>query len=130
MRSNRPVPKTIDEYIWGFSVDVQLILEKIRRTIRKAAPDVEESISYQIPAFKLNGKPLLFFAAYKKHIGLYPAPRTAEEFKEELAAFDGGKGTVRFPLGAPIPYDLIRRIAKFRLKTLLESAPAKSVKKK
>ncbi|MDX2032333.1 MAG: DUF1801 domain-containing protein [Blastocatellia bacterium] len=129
MRTDRPVPRTIDEYIGGFPVEVQLLLEKIRQTIRKAAPAAEESISYQIPAFKLNGKPLLYFAAYKKHIGMYPAPRSAEEFKEELAAYEGGKGTVQFPLGAPIPFDLIRRIAKFKAKTLLESAPAKGRKK-
>ena len=129
MRTDRPVPQTIDEYIGGFSVEVQLILEKIRQTIRKAAPAAEEGISYQIPTFKLNGKPLLHFAAYKKHIGLYPAPREAEEFKEELAAYEGGKGTVQFPLDTPVPYDLIRRIVKFRMKSLSESAPTKSRKK-
>lgn len=129
MRTDRPVPQTIDEYIGGFSVEVQLILEKIRQTIRKAAPAAEEGISYQIPTFKLNGKPLLHFAAYKKHIGLYPAPREAEEFKEELAAYEGGKGTVQFPLDTPVPYDLIRRIVKFRMKSLSVSAPTKSRKK-
>lgn len=129
MRTDRPVPQTIDEYIGGFSVEVQLILEKIRQTIRKAAPAAEEGISYQIPTFKLNGKPLLHFAAYKKHIGLYPAPREAEEFKKELAAYEGGKGTVQFPLDTPVPYDLIRRIVKFRMKSLSVSAPTKSRKK-
>ncbi len=125
MRNDRPVARTIDEYIDGFPAEVQLILEKIRRTIRKAAPAAEEAISYQIPVFKLNGKPLLYFAAYKKHVAVYPAPRSADEFKDELAAYAGGKGTVQFPLGAPIPYDLIRRIATFRLTLLPPPAPTK-----
>jgi uncharacterized protein YdhG (YjbR/CyaY superfamily) len=126
MRSNLPVPKTIDEYIGRCSVEVQLLLEKIRKTIRQAAPEAEESISYQIPAFKLNGKPLVYFAAYKKHIGLYPAPRGAAQFTEELAAYEGGKGTVQFSLAQPIPYDLIRRIVQFRRQGLLEPAEPKA----
>jgi uncharacterized protein YdhG (YjbR/CyaY superfamily) len=121
-------PQNIDEYIAGFPAEVQKILEKIRRTIRKAAPDAEEAISYQIPAFKLNGN-LIFFAAYKNHIGLYPAPRGSEEFKEELASYEGGKGTVQFPLDKPIPYDLISRITKFRVMQNLEKAEAKRKKK-
>ncbi|MGH9846896.1 MAG: iron chaperone [Blastocatellia bacterium] len=128
MRTKQPAPQNMDEYIAGFPANVQKILEKIRKTIRKAAPDAEEAISYQIPAFKLKGN-LIFFAAYKNHIGLYPAPRGSEEFKEELAGYEGGKGTVQFPLDKPIPYDLIGRITKFRVKQNLEKAEAKGKKK-
>ena len=115
MKKKRTPPKNIDEYIAGVPDDVQAILKKIRQTIRKAAPEAEEKISYQIPSFALHGR-LIYFAAFKKHIGLYPAPRGAEKFKKELAAYEGGKGTVRFPLDKPIPYGLITRIVKFRAK--------------
>jgi uncharacterized protein YdhG (YjbR/CyaY superfamily) len=114
MKSGQKAPKNIDEYIAGFPPEVQEILQKIRLTIRKAAPKAEEAIKYAIPTFTLNGN-LVFFAAYKKHIGLYPAPRGNEAFKEELSAYGGGKGTVQFPLDKPIPYALIRRIVKFRV---------------
>lgn len=129
MRTDQTAPKTIDEYIAGFPQDVQEILEKVRMTIREAAPDAEETISYQMPTFTLNGRYLIYFAAYKKHIGLYPVPRGAEEFKEELSAYKGGKGTVRFPLDKPIPFDLISRIVKFRMKENLERAEAKGKRK-
>jgi uncharacterized protein YdhG (YjbR/CyaY superfamily) len=105
----KSAPKNIDEYIATFPDDVQKILERIRATIQKAAPDAQEAIKYQIPTFTLNGN-LIHFAAYKNHIGLYPAPRVAEQFKKELAAYEGGK------LDKPIPYDLITRIVKFRVK--------------
>lgn len=113
----RSEPKNIDEYIAGFPSGVRKMLEKIRRTIRKAVPDAAEAISYQIPTFRLQGKNLIHFAAFQKHIGLYPAPREAAEFKDELSAYEGGKGTVQFPLDRPIPYDLISRIVKFKAKT-------------
>lgn len=116
---------TIDEYIADYPADVQSILEKIRLTIKKAAPKAEETISYQIPAFKLNGRVLIYFAAFKNHVSVYPAPRGAEEFKDELAQYKGGKGTVQFPLTERIPYDLIRRIVKFKLKQNVEKAAAK-----
>ena len=105
---------TVDDYIAGFPKNVREILRKIRKTIRAAAPDAEESISYRIPTYKLNG-PLIYFAAFKKHIGLYPvtAPVKAK-FKKELAGYKGGKGTVQFPLDEPIPYALIARIVKFK----------------
>src|SRR3989442_1617369 len=115
MRTNQTTAKDIDEYIAGFPNDVQEILEKIRRTNRKTAPDAEETISYQIPTLTLKGKYLVYFAAYKKHIGLYPAPRGIEKFKKELSVYAGGKGTVRFPLDKPMPFDLIERIVKFRV---------------
>lgn len=114
----RAAPKDIDEYIAGFSPDVQKILQKIRSTIRKAAPKAVESISYQIPTFKIDGKVLIYFAGFAKHVSVYPAPREAKEFKKELADYKGGKGTVQFPLDKPIDYDLIARIVKFRLSNL------------
>ena len=129
MRANQTTPKNIDEYIAGFPNNVQEILERIRMTIRKAAPGAEETISYQIPTFTLKGKYLIYFAAYKKHIGLYPAPRGVQKFEKELSAYEGGKGTVRFPFDKPIPFGLIGRIVKFRVKKNLERAEAK-VKKR
>ena len=108
-------PKTIDEYIAGFPKPVQARLQKIRTTIRKAAPKAEEAIKYQIPTFVLNGKNLIHFAGFKEHIGLYPAPRDAEEFAGELEAYEGGKGTLRFPHDQPIPLRLIARIVRFRV---------------
>jgi uncharacterized protein YdhG (YjbR/CyaY superfamily) len=125
MRANEATPKDMDEYIAGFPSDVQEILEKIRATIKKAAPEAEETISYQIPTFTLKGKYLIYFAAYKKHIGLYPAPRGVEKFKKELSAYEGGKGTVRFPFDKPIPFGLIRRIVRFRAKENSEREKAK-----
>ena len=129
MRSNLTAPKNIDEYIAGFPNNVREILEQIRMTIREAAPDAEETISYQIPTFTLKGKYLIYFAAYKKHIGLYPAPRGVEKFKKELSLYEGGKGTVRFPLDKPIPFGLLKRIVKFRVQQNLERAKAKPKKK-
>lgn len=111
--------KDIDEYISGFPDAVQKILQKIRTTIQAAAPDAAEAISYQIPTFKLNGKNLIHFAAFKNHVGVYPAPRGSDEFRDELAAYKGGKGTVQFPLDQPPPYDLISRIVKLRISTFL-----------
>lgn len=111
-------PQNIDEYTSDFPADVQKILKKIRSTISKAAPKAEESISYGIAAFKLNGKVLIYFAGFKNHVSVYPAPRGAAEFKDELAVYKGGKGTIQFPLDRPIPYDLITRIVKFRAANL------------
>ena len=115
MRSDQSTSKDIDEYIARFPDNVRKILEKIRTTIKKAAPDAEEAISYQIPTFRLNGKNLIHFAGFKNHVSVYPSPRGVEEFGEELARYKGGKGTVQFPLDQPVPYDLIRRIVKFRI---------------
>jgi len=128
MQTARATPKNIDEYIAGFPNEVQKILQKIRMTIRKAAPGVDEKISYQMPAFTLNGRGLISFAAWKKHVALYPAPRGSEQFKDELSKYEGGKGTVRFPLDKPIPFGLIDRIVKFRMKSNLEKAKAKEKK--
>jgi uncharacterized protein YdhG (YjbR/CyaY superfamily) len=124
MKTRQTIPKNIDEDIAGFPSDVQEILEKIRTTIRKAAPCAEETISYQIPTFTLHGN-LIHFAAYERHIGLYPAPRGVERFKEQLSAYEGGKGTIRFPLDKPIPIRLISKIVKFRVNSNLEKAEAR-----
>jgi len=129
MKTAQTTPTTIDEYIERFPREVQSLLQKIRKTIRAAAPAAEEKISYQIPAFTLNGGGLISFAAWKKHVALYPAPRGHEKFKDELAAYEGGKGTVKFPLDRPIPFDLIGRIVKFKVKENLERAAAKKMKR-
>lgn len=127
MKRDRRVPKDIDEYIAGFPTDVQQILKKIRMTVRKAAPDAEEAIKYQMPTFTLKGN-LVHFAAFKEHIGFYPTPSGTESFKHELSAYKGGKGSVRFPLDEPIPFDLISRIVKFRVKQSLEKVGSKGRK--
>jgi uncharacterized protein YdhG (YjbR/CyaY superfamily) len=128
MRTDQTTPTTIDEYIAGFSPEVQVILEKIRRTIRKAAPGAAETIKYRMPTFTLNGN-LVYFAAFKKHIGFYPIPTGIEAFKKELSVYEQGRGSVQFPLDKPIPFDLISRIVKFRVKENLERANAKGKKK-
>ena len=108
--------KTIDEYIQAFPKDVQGILKKMRQTIKEAAPGAVETISYQIPTFKLNGKGLVYFAAFKSHIGFYPIHASVEGFKKELSRYKQGKGSVQFPLDQPIPYDLVKKITRFRVK--------------
>src|ERR1700694_3003494 len=115
MKATKKQFKTIDEYIKTFPEDVQSILEKMRRTIRRAAPEADEAISYQIPTFKLNGN-LVHFAAFKNHIGFYPTSSGTKAFKKELSQYKGAKGSVQFPLDEPIPYDLVKKIVRFRLK--------------
>ena len=105
---------TIDEYIAAFPPEVQAILRKVRATIRKAAPEAQEKISYRMPTFVLKGH-LVYFAAFKKHIGLYP-PVREQTLKNEAAIYAGEKGNLRFPLDQPIPYALISRIVKVRVK--------------
>jgi uncharacterized protein YdhG (YjbR/CyaY superfamily) len=128
MRTNPTSPKNINEYISAFPNDVQEILQKIRSTIRKAAPEAEETINYQMPTFTLNGN-LVHFAAFKNHIGFYPTPTGIEKFKDELSVYEGAKGSVRFPLDQPIPLDLIGRIVKFRVNENLNRGAAKGKKK-
>ncbi len=128
MRTVRPVPKDMDEYIAGFPQEVQGILQKIRATIRRAAPGAEETINYQVPTFVLKGN-LVHFAAFKKHIGFYPTPTGIEKFKVELSVYEGAKGSVRFPLETPIPFGLISKIVKFRVKENLGRAEARAKKK-
>jgi uncharacterized protein YdhG (YjbR/CyaY superfamily) len=108
-------PNTIDKYILSFPKEIQIILEKIRQTIREAAPDAIETISYQMPTFRLNGN-LVHFAAFKNHIGFYPTPSGIIEFKKELEKYKNAKGSVQFPIDREIPYDLISKIVKFRIK--------------
>jgi uncharacterized protein YdhG (YjbR/CyaY superfamily) len=107
--------RTIDDYIRSFPPEVQSLLEKLRQSIRKAAPEAVEAISYRMPAFKFNGI-LVYFAAYKKHIGFYPTGSGIKSFKTELSAYATSKGTVQFPLNKPIPYDLVEKIVAFRVK--------------
>ena len=128
MNISAETPITIDDYIAGFPPDVQAILEKIRLTIREAAPDAEETIKYRMPTFTLNGN-LVYFAAFKKHIGFYPVPTGIEKFKKELSVYEVGKGSVQFPLEKPIPFDLISKIVKFRAEENLKKAAVKSKKK-
>jgi uncharacterized protein YdhG (YjbR/CyaY superfamily) len=123
MKPDHTHPRTIDEYIAGFSPDVREILEKIRMTIRQAAPGAAETISYAMPTFTLKGN-LVHFAAFQKHIGFYPAPTGIEKFRKELSPYAGGKGTARFPLDMPIPYDLISEIVQFRVSENLDRAAA------
>jgi len=115
MESNKVAPKDIDEYIANFPADVRAILQKIRKTIKRAAPGAKETINYQMPTFTLNGN-LVHFAAFERHIGFYPTPSGIEKFKKELDAFKNAKGSVQFPLDQPIPYELIGRITEFRVK--------------
>jgi len=119
MESDKIIPKDIDEYIGMFPKEVRIILESLRQTIRKAAPEAEETINYQIPTYKLNGN-LVHFAAYKRHIGFYPTPSGIEAFKKELSVYEGAKGSVKFPLNKPLPLDLISKIVKFRVMENLE----------
>jgi uncharacterized protein YdhG (YjbR/CyaY superfamily) len=111
----------IDTYISGFPKDIQLLLEQIRNTIKKAAPEATEAIKYAMPTFVLNGN-LVHFAAFKNHIGFYPVPSGIEAFKKELSMYKGAKGSVQFPLDKPIPLSLISKIVKFRVKENLKKA--------
>jgi uncharacterized protein YdhG (YjbR/CyaY superfamily) len=121
----RQVPSDIDEYISGFPENIQASLQQIRSIISKAVPDAEEGISYAIPVFKLKGKALLYFAGFTSHISVYPAPRQQKEFKEELAAYKGGKGTMQIPADRKVPVSLIRRIAALRRDLILTNFPKK-----
>jgi uncharacterized protein YdhG (YjbR/CyaY superfamily) len=113
--TDRSAPKNIDEYIAAFSAEVQSILQKIRLTIRQAAPEAEEKISYKMPAFTLDGV-VIYFAAFKKHIGIYPPVQGDKNLSKALARYRGEKGNLKLPLDEPIPYPLIRRVVKFRVK--------------
>ncbi len=106
---------TVDEYIGSFPVDTRRLLEAIRQVIRRAAPDAEETISYGMPAFRENGI-LVYFAAFADHIGFFPTASGIEAFKDDLAAYKTSKGTVQFPYGKPIPYDLVEKIVAFRVR--------------
>jgi uncharacterized protein YdhG (YjbR/CyaY superfamily) len=124
---NQSTAKNIDEYITRFPDDVQAILEKIRLTIHEAAPEAKEVISYQMPAFNLKGN-LVYFAAWKEHIGFYPPITGDDDLKAEASIYAGGKGNLQFPLDQPMPYDLIRKIVKLRVKQNLGRATTKTGK--
>lgn len=121
MTMDRVAPQSIDEYIAAFPPEVRDILERIRSTIRKAAPDAQETISYRMPAFVQNGI-LVYFAAFKKHIGLYPPVKGDAALERAISPYAGEKGNLRFPLDQPVPYDLIERIVKLRVKQNLAKA--------
>ncbi len=128
MAVQRSAVKNIDEYIAEFPPETQAILQKVRTTIREAAPEAQETINYAIPTFTLKGN-LVHFAGFKSHIGFYPTPTGIAKFKAELAAYESAKGSVKFPLEKPIPYELIREIVKFRVQENFERAEAKKTKK-
>jgi uncharacterized protein YdhG (YjbR/CyaY superfamily) len=107
---------TVGEYIGSFPEDVQILLRQMRAAVLENAPGAEESFAYNMPAYKLNGRPLVYFAGFKNHIGFYATPSGHEEFAEELSQYKQGRGSVQFPLGRPLPLDLIVRIVRFRVK--------------
>ncbi len=129
MEENNQTFTNIDEYILQFPPEVQEILSSLRKIIKESAPDAEEKISYQMPAFVFHGN-LVYFAAYKKHIGFYPTSSGIAAFKQELSGYKGGKGTVQFPLSKPLPYELISKIVKFRVAENKKHAEEKLKKKK
>lgn len=106
---------SIDEYIAAFPAETQKVLQEIRELIATLAPEATETISYTIPTFDMNGRHLVHFAGYEKHVGLYPTPSGMDTFKDDLAPYKTGKGSVQFPLGEPLPKELIRRIVEFRI---------------
>lgn len=113
--ARRPTADSMDDYIAAFPEQTQTVLRELRMLIRAAAPDATETVSYAIPTFDLNGRHLVHFAAFERHIGFYPTPSGIEAFKEELKHYESAKGSVQFPLGQPLPGDLIRRIVEFRV---------------
>ena len=125
MSTDQSAPTTIDAYITAFRPEVQALLQQIRQVIHETVPGLGETISYGMPTFTLNGKYLVYIAAHKKHIGLYPAPTGGEAFQEAVAVYGGGKGTLKFPLDKPMPFDLIRRVVRFRATEQAEKAAAK-----
>jgi uncharacterized protein YdhG (YjbR/CyaY superfamily) len=120
--------KTVDEYIGYFPKNIAALLKKMRATIKKAAPEAVEGIGYNMPAYKLNGKPLVYFAGYEKHIGFYAIPTAHEKFKDELKKYKSSKGSVQFPVDEPLPLDLVTLMVKFRVEE--NSQKTKAQKKK
>jgi uncharacterized protein YdhG (YjbR/CyaY superfamily) len=127
MTDSKPTFATVDDYIATFPDDVRAKLEEMRAIIRQAAPDAVEKISYRMPALFQDGY-VVYFGAFKHHIGLYPTPNGLEAFREELEPYLESKGTARFPLDEPLPVDLIQRIVKYRLAENLDKAKAKAAK--
>ncbi|NIK75398.1 uncharacterized protein YdhG (YjbR/CyaY superfamily) [Paenibacillus castaneae] len=128
MEGNKTTFESIDDYISNFPQEVQEILESLRKVIKESAPAAKEKISYQMPAFDLHGN-LVYFAAYKKHIGFYPTASGIRAFKHELSQYKGAKGSVQFPIEKPMPYELISKIVKFRMAENIEKAGNKMKKK-
>lgn len=122
MQTPKTSYKTIDEYISLYPVDIQKILARIRKVIKDEVPEATEAISYQIPTFKLNGKNLVHFAAFKDHISFFPTSSPIEIFKKELKPYKTSKGTIQFPFGQPLPFQLIQKIVQFRVKEILGKA--------
>ena len=125
MEENKLVINTIDEYIMQFPPEIQVILQEMRQVIKEAAPEAKEKISYQMPTFYLHGN-LVHFAAFKNHIGFYPTSSGIEAFKKELSEFKGAKGSVQFPINKPLPFDLIKRIVKYRVDEATKKAENKA----
>lgn len=128
MSAAERAPASVDAYIAGFPPEVRTVLRKIRATVREAAPAAVEKISWGMPAYSLDGM-LTFFAAFKAHVSFFPGAEGIEKFKKELAPYGTSKGTVRFPLGTPVPYGLLGRIVKFRVKENRARAAAKRTKR-
>ena len=124
MENEKNIYSTIDEYVKGFPPEIQKKLEEIRSTVKMIAPAAEEKISYQMPTFYLNGN-LVHFAAFKNHIGFYPAPSGIDAFKDELSKYKGAKGSVQFPIDQPLPMELIRKIVEFRVEENLKKPKKK-----
>jgi len=129
MDENNITSDSIDEYIIKFPPEIQEILIRLRKVIKESAPDAEEKISYQMPTFLLNGN-MVYFAAYKKHIGFYPTSSGIDAFKHELSQYKGAKGSVQFPIEKPLPYELISKIVKFRVAENIKRDKDKVKKKK
>ena len=128
---SRTTPSSVATYISGFPRPVQTILKRVRAIVRKAVPEAEESISYQIPTYKLKGRPVIYFAAFKEHYSIYPSnTRLVAAFKDQLEGYEQSKGTIRFPLSEPVPVTLVAAIAKFRAKEVTEAQRATSAGKK
>lgn len=116
MQNKVSPPENVDAYIHSFPADIQDILQKIRALVHKAAPNAVESIAYGMPAYKTFGKPLVYFAAFQKHIGFYATPSGHEAFANELSKYKQGRGSVQFPLNQPIPFELILQMVEYRVK--------------
>ena len=126
MNSKKPGLTSIDEYIATFPGDMQKILQELRVTIKGAAPDSEEKISYGMPTFKMNGNYLIYFAGWKNHISIYPIPTGDEEFNQKIAPYISGKGTLKFPLDKPIPLELVAEMVRLQIADNLEKTSIKS----
>ena len=129
MENKRPKPASVDDYIAGFSPEVQHLLQAVRAVFRRAAPEAEEVISYQIPAYRQAGM-LVYFAAFKQHLGFYPPVKGDAQLMQDIAPYAGDKGNLRFPYSQPMPFELIERITRLRVQQNLDKASAKAASKK